>query len=70
MDSELLTEFQSKGLSIEERLAAGKALRKKMPRIVLGEFKPAADRLDPVAILEKQGESRLPELVPIRYARM
>ncbi len=70
MDSELLTEFQSKGLSIEERLAAGKALRKKMPRIALGEFKPAADRLDPVAILEKQGESRLPELVPIRYARM
>ena len=70
MEGELLHEFQSKGMSIEERLAAGKALRKTIPRIRLGDFKPAANRFDPVSILEKQAESRLPELVPIRYARM
>ena len=28
------------------------------------------DRPDPVALLEEQGESRVPELVPIRYGRM
>jgi uncharacterized protein (DUF2252 family) len=33
-------------------------------------FQPAADRADPVAILEKQGTSRVPELVPVRYGRM
>jgi uncharacterized protein (DUF2252 family) len=41
-----------------------------MPREQLGEYKPAADRSDPVAILEEQGKSRLQELVPLRYARM
>ena len=33
-------------------------------------FDPPADRPDPVALLEGQGESRVPELVPIRYGRM
>lgn len=31
---------------------------------------PPADRPDPVALLEQQAPSRLPELVPIRYGRM
>ncbi|HZZ76023.1 MAG TPA: DUF2252 domain-containing protein, partial [Puia sp.] len=30
----------------------------------------APNRTDPVSILEEQGRSRLPDLVPIRYARM
>ncbi len=34
------------------------------------EFSPAAHRLDPVALLESQAASRVPELVPIRYGRM
>ena len=33
-------------------------------------FDPPADRTDPVALLEQQAESRVPELVPIRYGRM
>ena len=70
MAQELLNHFQSKRLTIEERMAAGKALRIKYPRINQGEYKPSAKRADPVAILEEQGKSRLPELVPIRYARM
>jgi uncharacterized protein (DUF2252 family) len=66
----LLNHFQSKPKTIEERIAAGKELRKKMPLYRQGDYQPAPDRADPISILEKQGESRLPDLVPIRYARM
>ncbi len=41
-----------------------------MPHTRQGNYKPAAKRTDPVSILEKQGKTRLPDLVPIRYARM
>ena len=34
------------------------------------QFQPAADRADPVAILEEQAKTRVPELVPVRYGRM
>ena len=70
MSQELLNHFQSKQQSIEERIAIGKGLRKKFPRINQGEYKVSADRADPVSILEAQGKTRLPDLVPIRYARM
>ena len=56
--------------SPEERAAAGKAARKKVPRSSHGEWKPAARRRDPVKVLEDQAKSRVPELVPIRYGRM
>lgn len=70
MSAELLHRFQSKQPSIEERIAAGKDLRKKFPRINQGEYNENTNRTDPVSILEEQGRTRLPELVPIRYARM
>ena len=41
-----------------------------MPRSSHAEFLPAPDRPDPVALLESQAASRVPELVPIRYGRM
>ncbi|HLA57688.1 MAG TPA: DUF2252 domain-containing protein, partial [Puia sp.] len=56
--------------SVEQRMASGKLLRKKFPIAKLGDYKLAPDRADPVSILEEQGKSRLPDLVPIRYARM
>ena len=56
--------------SPEERAAAGKAARKKVPRSSHGEWKPAARRRDPVKVLEDQAKSRVQELVPIRYGRM
>ena len=40
------------------------------PRSVHGDWLPASDRPDPVALLEEQGASRVQELVPIRYGRM
>jgi len=51
-------------------MAAGKALRTKVPRASLAEYKPPAKRKDPVAILEAQAKTRLPQLIPVRYARM
>lgn len=70
MVKNLLSHFQSKVKTVEERLEAGKRLRIKYPRVKQGDFKPSGKRLDPVAVLEAQGRTRLPELVPIRYARM
>ena len=41
-----------------------------MPRDSLGVWEPPADRRDPVQILIDQGDSRVQDLVPVRYARM
>src|SRR5579862_7970036 len=53
-----------------ERAAHGKAARADVPRSAHGEWRPAPERPDPVALLEEQAASRVPELVPIRYGRM
>jgi uncharacterized protein (DUF2252 family) len=70
MSSELLHRFQSKLPTVEERIAAGKALRKKIPIGEQGNYESPAKRADPVSILEEQGNTRLKDLVPIRYAKM
>jgi len=56
--------------SPNERAAVGKAARKRAPRSEHGEWEPAADRPDPVEVLERQSADRVPELVPLRYGRM
>ena len=56
--------------SVAERAAIGKAARAEVPRSSHAGFEPSADRPDPVALLERQAVSRVPELVPIRYGRM
>jgi uncharacterized protein (DUF2252 family) len=53
-----------------DRVARGKAARAAVPRGSHAEFRPAADRPDPVSLLERQAKERVPELVPIRYGRM
>jgi uncharacterized protein (DUF2252 family) len=53
-----------------ERAARGKAARADVPRRSHGAWEPAPERPDPVALLEEQAASRVPELVPIRYGRM
>jgi uncharacterized protein (DUF2252 family) len=57
-------------LSPAERAARGKAARAAVPRESHAAFDPPPDRPDPVALLEEQGRSRIPELVPLRYGRM
>ncbi len=54
----------------EERARLGKEARTLAPRSSQSEFVPVEDRPDPVALLEGQAATRVPELVPIRYGRM
>jgi uncharacterized protein (DUF2252 family) len=53
-----------------ERLAAGKALRERVPRESHADWKAPRNGRDPVAILEASNGGRLKDLVPIRYGRM
>ncbi|GAA1962051.1 DUF2252 domain-containing protein [Microbacterium deminutum] len=55
---------------ISERREIGRAARERTPRSSHGGWAPAPDRLDPVSLLEEQAESRVPELIPVRHARM
>jgi hypothetical protein len=57
-------------LTRAERQARGKAARAEVPRSSHAEFDPPSSRPDPVALLEEQAVTRVPELVPIRYGRM
>jgi len=57
-------------LSAEQRAKIGKDARSLAPRSSHAEFRPSADRPDPVDLLERQAATRVPELVPIRYGRM
>ncbi len=53
-----------------ESAERGRAARGTAPRSAHGDWAPAPDRPDPVALLEAQAASRVRELVPIRYGRM
>jgi len=55
--------------SVAERAAAGKAARAAMPRSRHAELVLAPGR-DPVGLIEREGEGRLADLLPIRHARM
>ncbi len=48
----------------------GKSLRKGAPRSSHAEWTLAADRPDPLSLLEEQNRTRLSHLVPLRYTRM
>ncbi|MEU7068612.1 DUF2252 domain-containing protein [Streptomyces narbonensis] len=54
----------------KERAALGRKARRHAPRSGHAEYRPPADRTDPLTILEAQSSTRVPELVPIRYGRM
>jgi uncharacterized protein (DUF2252 family) len=58
------------GLTTAERVARGKAARAQVPRSSHAVFDPPSDRPDPIALLEEQAKSRVPELVPVRWGRM
>jgi uncharacterized protein (DUF2252 family) len=70
ISKKLVEQFTAPRPSIADRLEAGKQLRTAVPRANLAEYKPLANRKDPVAILEAQAKTRLQNLVPVRYARM
>ena len=53
-----------------EREATGRALRTEVPRSSHAELPPARRDRDPLELLKSQDVSRVPELLPIRYAWM
>src|SRR5438552_5106805 len=55
---------------IDERRAHGEEARRRTPPSAHSGWKPAADRPDPVALLEEQDATRMPGLVPVRHGRM
>lgn len=57
-------------LTVDQRVARGRAARREAPRSSHGQWKAAPDRPDPVGVLEEQAATRVPDLVPIRYGRM
>jgi len=66
----LAESFAAPRASAAERLEKGRQMRKEVSRASHAAFKPAADRSDPVDILERQNRMRVQKLVPVRYARM
>jgi uncharacterized protein (DUF2252 family) len=62
--------WRRRHLTVDERVARGETARQEVPRSSHGQWKPAPDRPDPVALLEEQAASRVPQLVPVRYGRM
>jgi uncharacterized protein (DUF2252 family) len=53
-----------------ELQAMGKALRDKCSRTSHAEWKPPHDRPDPVDLVRKADEGRVPDLLPLRHGRM
>jgi uncharacterized protein (DUF2252 family) len=56
--------------SVKQRRKRGKEARQQAPPSGNAGWKPAADRPDPVALLEEQDATREPDLVPVRHGRM
>jgi uncharacterized protein (DUF2252 family) len=56
--------------SLDERRAAGRRARERTALFSHAGWQPAADRPDPVVLLEAQNLTREPDLVPVRHGRM
>src|SRR5437868_7486023 len=54
----------------DEWRVKGRERRSSVPRSSHAQWAPPADRPDPVAVLEEQARTRVPDLIPIRYGRM
>ena len=56
--------------TLDERIERGRAAREHAPLSSHAGWTPAADRPDPVDLLEQQNLTREPDLVPVRHGRM
>jgi uncharacterized protein (DUF2252 family) len=56
--------------SVDERRARGAEARRQTSPSAHKGWSPAADRFDPVELLEAQNATREPDLVPVRHGRM
>ncbi|HEY7049927.1 MAG TPA: DUF2252 family protein, partial [Jatrophihabitantaceae bacterium] len=55
---------------VDQRRAEGAEARYVTPPTSHAKWHPAADRPDPVGLLEAQDATREPDLVPVRHGRM
>ncbi|MGN6243236.1 MAG: DUF2252 domain-containing protein [Motilibacteraceae bacterium] len=55
--------------SLAQRVEAGRQARRRVPPDQLGSI-DLSGRADPVDILQRQSDGRVPELLPVRYGRM
>lgn len=69
-DSDAFASLRRRATSRADRWATGKALRQSVPRSALGRWSPPKDRPNPIDLIKKSHEGRLPELIPVRVARM
>jgi uncharacterized protein (DUF2252 family) len=65
-----MAEKKVKHPSVEERASHGKECRQRTPVSSHTGWVPAADRPDPIALLEEQNRTRDRDLVPVRHGRM
>jgi uncharacterized protein (DUF2252 family) len=65
-----MTVLQIAHPSLDERSAQGRRARDHTPLDIHLGWRAAADRPDPVALLEEQNMTREPDLVPVRHGRM
>src|SRR5438552_14975326 len=56
--------------SVDDRKARGLEARDRTSPSSHAKWRPAADRPDPVGLLEEQDTTREPDLVPVRHGRM
>jgi uncharacterized protein (DUF2252 family) len=69
-DSDGYRSLRRRPMSREERFTLGRSLRQRVPRGALGDWKPPADRRDPVEQIVRSHVGRLDWLIPIRVGRM
>jgi uncharacterized protein (DUF2252 family) len=56
--------------SAKERVRLGKSRREVVSRARLAELHPKQRRFDPIAVLRASTQGRIPQLLPVKYARM
>src|ERR1035438_1798978 len=54
----------------EERRKAGRACRDNVSRLSQAHFDPKARKFDPIELMKDAHKGRLPELIPLKFARM
>jgi len=55
---------------VQQQIDDGRSRRERISRVSHGDWSPAADRPDPVEVLQASNDGRLQELIPIRFGRM
>ena len=69
-DLNALEGFAAPRPGLNERREEGRSLRQKVPRATHASYRRRKDTAAALSILQKQNETRVPSLVPIRMARM